>query len=81
MGKINTYHTMIVTDKWTLLWRPLKVVEKYLQRYNRQFPLLFMFNYRDKINCVPIIVSDTFSVYPRFYTVFYIVMQHDKFHA
>lgn len=42
---------MIVSDKWIVM-APTKVIEKYLQEYNRQFPLLFMFNYYDKLCCV-----------------------------
>lgn len=56
---------MIVSDKWIIM-APTKVIEKYLQEYNRQFPLLFIFNYTT--NYVALIVSDVFHS-------FYILIQ------
>lgn len=49
---------MIVSDKWIVM-APTKVIEKYLQEYNRQFSLLFIFNYYDKLN-IALIISDVF---------------------
>lgn len=79
MERINTYHIMIITDKWTLLWRPLKMVKKYLYKYARLFPLLFMFSYDNKFNSVLVIVSGTFSLSLRSFIMFYIVIEHNEF--
>ena len=45
---------MIVTDKWTLLWRPPKVVEEYLQQCDRLlFSSLFELRYRGTFGTGP----------------------------